>query len=761
MNQPKTPINSPSSYRDEDPVHLLGCIQPHGILLVIQESDLRIIQASQNTTEKLGIPTEKLLGKNLKDLLPKLQLETIIAHLSANNLKAINPLEITLKIKKKTVLFLGYIHSLEQVLLLELEEYDPQQEISLLDFYKATEVSISKIKSGLSLEEVCQISAQEIRKITQFDRVMVYQFDKNWHGQVIAEDNTKYMESYLGLHFPAADIPPLSRHLFSLQTLRFIPDVNHQPVSFMPQNNPITQQPLDLSYLILRGVHPIHIEYLQNMGVGSSMTISLIKNNQLWGLIACHNQTAKFVTKGVRVACELFSKILSLALSEVAETENYKYQLNIKNNHTKLIKCLSKNLDIFQSLVNYSPNLLDLFSCQGAGIYLDGNYQAIGQSPNQEQIQGLVQWLKNNHSQDIFYTNQLPKIYPDAVEYKAIASGILSIYLAKNSLQYIFWFRPEELQTVNWAGSLNQLVEIDEQEKLHPRKSFELWKETVDSCSLPWQNLEIEAALELRKAILEIGFNKLNEFAQSNSELQQKNQDLDAFAYIASHDLKEPLRGIYNYANFLLEDYSDRLDENGVHQVETLVRLSQKMANLLDSLLQYSRLGRIDFFYEDIDLNSLLEQTLDLLRGRIEENQVNLIIPRPLPRINADQARLHDLYINLISNAIKYNDKDHKIVEIGYFNHGEALENFPQTKISELNHPDFIFYVRDNGIGIPTKHQTTIFQIFKRLHSPEKYGGGTGIGLTIAQKIIERHGGNIWLESTLNEGTTFYFTLAR
>lgn len=237
------------------------------------------------------------------------------------------------------------------------------------------------------------------------------------------------------------------------------------------------------------------------------------------------------------------------------------------------------------------------------------------------------------------------------------------------------------------------------------------------------------------------------ELEVANTELQQSNRDLDDFAYIASHDLKEPLRGIHNYSMFLLEDYGDKLDADGKAKLETLMRLTRRMEVLIDSLLQFSRLGRVDLAVDDVDLNHTLAEVLDSLDINLKAEGVDIRVPRPLPTVPCDRVRVGEIFHNLIVNAVKYNDKEHKVVEIGYED-PNGLE-------------PAVFYVKDNGIGIPEKHFDSIFRIFKRLHGREKFGGGTGAGLTIVKKIIERHNGRIWVESTPGEGTAFCFTLAK
>ncbi len=250
------------------------------------------------------------------------------------------------------------------------------------------------------------------------------------------------------------------------------------------------------------------------------------------------------------------------------------------------------------------------------------------------------------------------------------------------------------------------------------------------------------------------------ELQHRNTELLRSNQELDEFAYIASHDLKEPLRGIHNYANFLIEDYGDKLDEDGRAKLVTLKDLTQRMYALIDSLLEFSRVGRVDLAIRETDLNEVLVEVLDSLRISLQEQEVQVRIPKLLPTIRCDRVRITEVFRNLISNAIKYNNKVEKWIEIGWDTRpepqpGQSPETSPITP-SMVS----VFTVRDNGIGIQEKHYESIFRIFKRLHARDKFGGGTGVGLTIVKKIIERHGGRIWVESTHGEGTTFAFTLA-
>jgi PAS domain S-box-containing protein len=258
---------------------------------------------------------------------------------------------------------------------------------------------------------------------------------------------------------------------------------------------------------------------------------------------------------------------------------------------------------------------------------------------------------------------------------------------------------------------------------------------------------ELNAQLLASKSALE----------QAVDQLASSNRELDDFAYIASHDLKEPLRGIHNYAAFLLEDYADRVDDDGRQKLETLIRLSHRLNALIDALLNYSRLGRTELAIQPTNLNEVVDDVIDTVHVALNEKGVEIRMPRSLPTVDCDRVWVTELFRNLITNAMKYNDKPDPWIEIGaQHDYDPDSEGSPPT---DRDPQPIALYVRDNGIGIPPKHHQAVFRIFKRLHGRDEYGGGSGAGLTIVQKIVARHGGRIWLESRTGHGTTFYFTL--
>jgi chemotaxis family two-component system sensor kinase Cph1 len=746
---------------DREPIHIPQSIQPHGVLFVLSEPELNIEQISDNTEAIIGMKFEQLLNQNIDTLLNR-EAISIIQGAIGDNFQEINPLQIILKTAISGQVFDGILHrSLQNKIILELEpEIGPKNPLYGNDganFYKLAKSSITQIQQTKTLSELVIMLAEKIRKITDFDRVMVYRFAPDGSGQVIAENKIDGIETYLGLHYPDSDIPQQAKELYKLNLIRLIPDIHYQPCRLIAANP--NEPPLDLSLSVLRSVSPIHREYLNNMGVTASLCISIIKNNQLWGLIACHHYTPKFTSYNLRTFCEFLSQVMSLEISSKEDNENLDYKIKLSRYKTDLIQRIMQAENFTDALVKNPCNLLNLVSAQGAAVYTDGQLATIGNTPNETQIYDLINWLSDKFEQNIWVTDALPKIYPAATEYKDVSSGLLALAITKVQKNYILWFRPEIIQTVSWGGNPNKelITEADGTVTLLPRKSFAIWKETIKYSSLPWQQFEIEAAIELRHALVGIVLRKADEIALLNLELQRSNRELDAFAYIASHDLKEPLRGIHNYSSFLLEDYGKILDAEGISKLETLVRLTKRMEDLINSLLHFSQLGRQELKMSPVDLNNLIKTVLEIFGMSQSSANIEIMVPRELPLVKGDRLMLEELFTNLISNALKYNNRTPQTVEIGF------LDATPETATMQLTPSDnyWTFYVRDNGIGIPEKHIDAIFKIFKRLHPANKYGGGTGAGLTIVKKIIERHYGIIWVESNYGEGSTFYFTLPK
>jgi len=268
----------------------------------------------------------------------------------------------------------------------------------------------------------------------------------------------------------------------------------------IPLIYPVTRDLTDLSYSTLRSVSSIHVEYLQNMGVAASMSISIMAGNTLWGLIACHNYTPKFVPYETRVACELLGQVVSSRMVALENTEQTRYRSATHVLQAKFLEALSHS-DVGEALLKSNPNLLDYIPAEGATLCVGKEFHSAGVVPPEEELTKITRRLRRFAS-PVFATDNLSSILPEAVAYKDVASGMLSITVSKDKNMYLMWFRPEEIQTVTWAGDPHKFVEQGSGFRLHPRKSFALWKETVENRSIPWADAEIQSATELRSTMM-------------------------------------------------------------------------------------------------------------------------------------------------------------------------------------------------------------------------------------------------------------------
>jgi len=726
-------------------INFLTQVQPHGVLIVLQESDLSILQVSRNTLTAFGLPPEALLGKTLDDLLDSYQVDQFRAGLHFENLDILNPTKIWVRRKGDDYgVYDAIFHrNADGFLILELEPALTQENIPFLSFYHLARVSISQLQATPNLLDFCRIIVHEVRRVTGFDRVMLYKFDDDGHGEVLAEELAEGMESYLGLHFPESDVPQPARKMFLSNWIRVIPNVKAEPVALFPAENPVTGQPTDLILSVLRQPFHCHVEYLHHMNVEASLTISLMKDQKLWGLIACHHRTPKLVSYELRKACEFLGRVIFSEISTREEEADHSYRIKLAQVQTSLIDFMAQEDYFIDGLVRREPSLLDLVDAKGAAICFNGHWTTIGRTPSEEELNYLVQWLNKTVEGEIFETSALPLVYSDAQRFKDVASGLLAIPISKRS--YVLWFRPEVVQTVNWGGDPNNAYTLEgeaDHQWLCPRQSFQLWKETVKLQSLPWKAMEVKAALELRKAIVNIVLRQAEELALLAQDLERSNAELKKFAYVASHDLQEPLNQVANFVQLLEMRYDAELGEDGKEFIGFAVEGVSLMQTLIDDVLAYSKVDLKGIDWELTEVKNALAQAMGNLRSRIAETGAT-ITADALPTIVADGTQLMQLFQNLIGNAIKFRKPDIA----------------PQIHIGVQRQDDhWLFSVKDNGIGLDPQFSERIFVIFQRLHTRDEYPG-SGMGLAICKKIVECHRGRIWVESQPGDGATFYFTI--
>ena len=720
---------------DKEPIHIPGKIQSHGFLIAVDKHHLSISYVSENAGDFLKEQAKNLLDKPLSVLNtyitqqdPEFNIEDLLKlGIIRKNFDAISPHPIEVYGNP----FYLIISASNNDWLLEFEpvtlQYDIQSSIGR---------SASSMLQGKSVAALLNGAALEVKKLINYDRIMIYKFLDDGHGEVVAEEKEASLEPFFGLHYPASDIPKQARELYKLNLTRLIADVNKEdsPIITFKEN-----VPLDLTNGGLRAVSPIHIQYLKNMGVQSSFSISLISHGELWGLIACHNYSPKFIDYKAREGSKLIGQILSSALEYREDEEDAEVVAQFKDTANVLSEHLTRDKYLIEALTEHERTILAATKGSGAAILFDNELKTIGEVPSTTEIAELAEWLKKTSDESIYYTHRLSEIHSPAKKYKAIASGILSCTLNKELGEMIIWFKPEQITTVKWAGNPDKPATPSETGLLSisPRNSFETWSQVVNNTSEKWLVEEVSSVLRIREIIITDINKKANEIRLLNEKLQAAYDELDTFSYTVSHDLRTPLTSVKTYAELMLKNKS--IDESGRKMLDRILTGADKMNFLIKEILNLARVGRSDINFETVDMQLLLKEIGNEVWNAFKADNTELILGE-LPNLKGDKTMIAQVFTNLIGNAVKYS----------------STVKSPKIEVSaHVDGEEIIYAIKDNGIGIDNRYYDRVFELFKRMDNVKDIEG-TGVGLAIVKRVVERHNGRVWFDSKLNIGSTFY-----
>ena len=592
---------------DREPIHIPGAILPHGAMLVLDADTLEVLQAAGDTPRLLGVPLLDLLGQSAATLLRPDQIENLRGLAAALDLlKPRHLLDPQMRVIAGQPLDAS-LHRSAGLLVLEFEAADPSDRYAA-DPLAGVQEMIRGFDESPSLKALCQLAAERVRAVARYDRVLVYRFMHDDSGWVIAESREAHLEPFLDLHYPAADIPQQARALYAKNWLRLITQVNFDAAPLIPAANPRTGEPLDMSQAILRNVSPIHREYLRNMGIDASMSISIIRGGRLWGLIACHHYSPRILPRHLRAICELFGSMFSLQLEVREKGEQFDERLASRMVLQNLMLNLASADDYAAGLTKESPNLLDYIHCGspsaegtcqgGVAVSVKGQLTFLGVTPTKSQILSLVDWLNSHVSKHdgVFSTDRLGEMWSPATAFADVASGVLVISVTKELSDFIIWFRPELVGTSSWAGEPTKLVASGPNgDRLSPRKSFEVWKETVRGRCLPWTPADLDAAFDLRVSLLHVVLRRINTAAQERRRAAEHDKVLMAEL---DHRVKNTIANIQ-----ALVIQTSRNADSLTGFVKGLEGRIQAMAKA-HSLLSQSR-------WESVSIDRLLREELD------------------------------------------------------------------------------------------------------------------------------------------------------
>lgn len=483
---------------DREPIHIPGSIQPHGVLLVVDRQAHRVEQVAGDSVRLLGLSAASILEQSITLLLDDDASEFIRTQMAAPTAFVAPIVRLGVRTRETAKTLDLTLHAADGTAMLELEESNRTMTLAG-DPIAQLKTLVSAIQRTTTLDECCTAAALTMRSATGFDRAMVYQFLPDDSGVVVAESAAAGLGSFLGLHYPASDIPQQARELYRRNWLRAICNIDYVPAPLSPAANPRTRQPIDMSHCGLRSVSPIHLEYLRNMGVCASLSASIICQDKLWGMLVLHHYSPRCLSADIRVACETFAQILSLHVETRVQAKITQLRATSRRILDKLVSDLTDTSDIGETLA--CEELLTYVGATGAVVYFEGHLHPIGDTPASSEMLAIVDWL-NRVNRPLFATHQLAASYPAGARIVANASGLLMVSLSRVPRDYVLWFRPEIGRTVRWAGEPAKKTD-QHGERLTPRGSFAEWLEVTKQQAAPWTDVDLEAAEALRVVFLE------------------------------------------------------------------------------------------------------------------------------------------------------------------------------------------------------------------------------------------------------------------
>jgi len=721
---------------DREPIHVPGTIQPYGVLMVLTEPALTVAQVSENVGDHFPLGVEDVLGQPLSRIIDPASADELRDALQEERWYETNPFDIKAHGKR----FDGIVHRHDGATILDLE---PDSEaVGATSAHHPFRPALMRIQRVTTLAELADVVVQQVRRVTGFDRVMFYRFHEDGHGSVDAEARGPLLQPYLGLHYPASDIPAQARQLYVKNWLRLIFDARATPARIVPAERADTGSPLDLSFSVLRSVSPIHLEYMANMGVRSSMSISIILRNRLWGLISCLNHTSpRRVSHDMRAACEFLGRLISLQIDALEDREVLALRASRRAAEDALAEAMRESAveeSVLAVLLAHSEELMGLVGAEGAAWVGAGDAVTCGRTPPPPIIKEIAAWVENREAFRPFSTESLGALFPRALSASDVASGLLTFALPGAPRRRLLWFRPEIIKTVNWGGDPTKPVSADSQ-RPRPRRSFALWKEEVRFHSRPWTASDLEAADELRRRAIEVD---LERRLVSEQRAVRARDDLIA---VVSHDLKNPLAVILMQAESMLKRASVGSEESlPLLRVgaERIGRSATHMKALIEDLLDLARIEtqRFTLHLQSIESRVLLDEALLAALPLAESKRITLAGDLiDLPRLEADSERLFRVLSNLLGNAVKFTPEGGTV----------TLRAAPRGD-------DLLVTVIDTGPGIAADHLPHVFERYWQARPASQ--AGAGLGLYIAKGIVEAHGGRIWAESSAG-GASLIFTL--
>ena len=543
MNLPLStprPVGVDLSTCDREPIHVPGSIQPFGFLVAVSP-DWIVNHVSGNVADLFGAGPDALLGMPLDGLVTTQALHEIRTRVQILRGPDASERLFGLPLTAAGGRFDVAVHLSGRTIVIEAE---PTVEEESSDGGALVRAMVGRLQGLVEDAAFFREAARQMRAVLGFDRVMVYRFDRDGAGEVVAEVVRAGLESYLGLRYPASDIPEQARRLYERNWLRLIADVADGAAPIVPQVAP-DGRPLDLSLSTLRAVSPIHLEYLNNMGVAASLSVSILQGGRLWGLFACHHMQPRRVSLNRRTTAELLGQMFSLLLESRERSADLAREGQAREIHGRLMLKVAANASNFDNLSGFLDEVGGIVAADGVGLWVDGQAKLQGSAPSEAEFLDLVRFLNRGPMSEIYATDEIGRVYPPAQAYVDRAAGLLAIPISRAPRDYLVFFRQERLRSVTWAGDPTKPVRSGPNgDRLTPRRSFAAWRETVRGQCLPWTRADRYLAESLRVSLLEIVLRLTNAAARERKEAQERQELLVAELNHRVRNILTLVRGI-------------------------------------------------------------------------------------------------------------------------------------------------------------------------------------------------------------------------
>ena len=572
-----------------------------------------------------------------------------------------------------------------------------------------------------------------IKSLTGFSRVMVYKFKEDGSGESIAEIVDDNFESYLNLRFPEFDVSKKSREIFLKKRNVLVTDVNqinHKIISN-------TKELIDLTYSEFRTVTENHVQFLKNLNVASSFTISIVINNRLWGLVSCHHHVPKHIPINLKLQCVTLTRMARVSFVNFKYEEKIIFSEKVNSLLVDLKETLLIENDFDKIIVNFKDTLA-LTKTDGVAIINQDMVYSYGDVPSKCEILKINKWAIDYNVVDLYVSNSFHRDQGVQLNIGNSAAGIVLKFLSEDNRSSIIWFKKEEESTINWAGNPYHFnYSLDN--KIIPRTNFKLWKEVSYKESIAWKRTELDIIKSIISVILETNHKKAFKIAELYNDLKELNAELDSFSYTVSHDLRSPL-AVMKLNCQMIQRTLERESSN-YNKIKEVVLQIDNLANMMQEILHLSKAKKSEIVLQEIDCESLIHQVV--LESKIYHNSPNTeVIIGKVYNVSSDKTMAYEIFLNIISNAIKYSAK--------------AIN--PRVEIySTLQNKRVTYHIIDNGIGIKEVDKEKMFKLFSRMSNTDGFKGN-GIGLSIVYQMLQRLDGEISYKSEENVGTTFSIT---